>query len=76
MNEPINFMPLHEVVSFEDYDFNGRLEQQEKEILQPQLEALGYTNISWEPGDEDSFGPLVRVCKAYLDGKLIHLVYG
>jgi|SRR4051794_1475609 len=57
--------------SFKDY-VNG-----ERTILQPQLEARGYTDIKWYMGEYDSFGPLTRVCEAKSsNGERIYFIYG
>lgn len=53
---------LSDIVSFEGFSFadywNG-----EQNILKPQLEALGYTDIRFSTAEGDSFGPLIRVCR-------------
>lgn len=36
---------------------------EEVSILQPRLEALGFTVLSWFSGESDSFGPLVRCAR-------------
>jgi len=48
----------------------------EKDILQPRLEAKGYTNIIFSMGEYDSFGPLSRVVNARLNGERIKFIYG
>lgn len=74
---PIDFRDLTQVVSFKDFTYDHTYKIQEKTLLQPQLEAKGYTDCQWGPGETDSFGPLTRVCKARdQDGHLIHFVYG
>jgi len=69
---------LEHVISFKNFDYCGATYyNQEVEILQPQLEKLGYTEIKWLPGESDSFGPLSRVCRAFdKDGELHWFVYG
>lgn len=51
---------IEEILDFKDFSFadwyNG-----EKNILTPQLQKLGYSNIRWSMGEQDSFGPLSRV---------------
>jgi hypothetical protein len=54
---------LTKVISFEGFSFaNQTYAEQELKILQPRLEALGYTKIIWMMGESDSFGPLTRLC--------------
>lgn len=65
------------VISFDGFDYDSRTYyQQEKDILQPRLEALGYKKVTWSHGERDDFGPLIRKCDAYKDGKLVHFFYG
>lgn len=69
------FLDLMNFISFEGFDWKEYYKG-EKEILQPRLEALGFTNVKWSPGETDSFGPLSRVCKAKtLTGKAVSFVY-
>ena len=50
---------------------------EELEILQPRLVALGYTEVKWRMGDSDAFGPLTRVCVCWdAAGKFRKFVYG
>jgi hypothetical protein len=69
------WLELEDIISFEGFTFkdwrNGEIE-----ILQPQLIALGYIDIKWEMGEEDSFGPLTRTCHASKDGERYHFIYG
>jgi hypothetical protein len=71
---------LGEVISFAKFHFNvptSSIKRQEKEILEPQLAALGYTDITWWTKEEDSFGPLSRLCKAVdKNGDEVTFVYG
>ena len=47
---------LMELISFEGFECtSATYANQEKTLLQPQLEALGYTEIIWLPGESDSF---------------------
>lgn len=76
------YTSLITIIDFSGFDFlshggtNGYIEQ-EKTILQPRLEALGYSNISWLEGETDSFGPLTRRCKAVdRRGDTVWFVYG
>jgi hypothetical protein len=49
----------------------------EKEILEPQLAALGYKDMKWSTGERDSFGPLSRVCECMdSEGNTVKLIYG
>jgi hypothetical protein len=56
--------------SYADYR-NG-----EQKILKPALEKLGYYNIAFYMGEQDSFGPLSRVVFAYKDGVRFTFIYG
>jgi hypothetical protein len=69
---------LPDIISFREFDYSVAVYvNQELTILQPQLEKLGYTEIIWLPGEEDSFGPLSRVCRAFdEDGNLHWFYYG
>ena len=69
---------LMDLISFEGFHFaRATYRDQEIEILQPRLEALGYSEIKWYDGERDSFGPLIRKCSATdPDGKSVELFYG
>lgn len=69
---------IQDLISFKDFDFStATYRQQEIEILQPQLEAYGFTDINWYDGERDSFGPLTRMVSAvHPDGNLIEMFYG
>lgn len=73
------FENLYDFVAFDGFDFS-LYRKGELELLQPQLEAIGYYDIEWLPGETDSFGPLSRVCKAKIlkDGKIeiVWFMYG
>jgi hypothetical protein len=70
----INLMDL---ISFDGFGFDENYREQEKTILQPQLERLGYTDIQWGEGERDTWGPLTRTCRAYTrDGELTRFFYG
>ena len=69
------YKDLYEVISFEGFSF-ASWRQGESDVLQPRLEALGYTDIKWFMGEHDSFGPLTRICHAKKDGVLEKLTYG
>jgi hypothetical protein len=68
---------LMDFVSFDGFDFStSKYRRDELELLQPQLEALGYYDIEWLPGETDSWGPLTRVCKAkILKNGVIEIVW-
>lgn len=70
------YLELMDHIDFAGFDF-GSYAQHEIKLLQPQLEAVGYTRIRWMMGDYDSFGPLTRICRAINpDGKVVKFVYG
>jgi hypothetical protein len=49
----------------------------EKNILEPLLEAKGYTHVTFYMIEQDSFGPLIRGCAAIApDGKRVRFFYG
>jgi hypothetical protein len=58
------YIALESVIDFADFKYDHTYREQEGVLLVPQLEALGYTHITWQPGEYDSFGPLTRVCRA------------
>jgi hypothetical protein len=60
----LNRTPLGSVISLEGLKYGSGYRQEELDVLQPRLEALGYTEIEWGAGESDSFGPLTRVCQA------------
>jgi hypothetical protein len=72
------YRPLADVIPTHGLTFNQQTyRQEEREILQPRLEHIGYTQVYWQDGDRDSFGPLTRVCSA-IDpyGDRVYFVYG
>ena len=72
----ITYYSLQDLLSFSLFDFE-HYHRDEVEILQPQMEAMGYTDFEWSMGEYDSFGPLSRVCKATSrDGARMAFVYG
>ena len=73
-----NYEDLITLISFEGFEWDSKtFYQQERDLLQPRMEALGYTEIIWLQGETDSFGPLTRVCRAFdKDGELHWFVYG
>jgi hypothetical protein len=72
-----NYVQLWSVIDTTGLHFDGRYLEEERTILQPQLEKLGYYNIVWQEGETDSFSPLTRVCKAVNPaGEIVHFVYG
>ena len=78
MSSEEGYPDLTEVISFAGFSFaNATYHEQELKILQPRLEALGYTKIIWMMGEQDSFGPLTRLCSVISpDGKPITFMYG
>lgn len=55
----------------------GNYVEGEKHILQPQLEALGFSDIRWSNGEIDSFGPLTRKARMWTSlGEPVIFVYG
>jgi len=71
-----DYKDLYEYISFEGFHFADYYDG-EREILQPRLEALGYTDIKWSMGERDSFGPLTRVCRAVsVENKVTWFIYG
>lgn len=74
--ESVSYVDLTDVVNFEGFDWEKYYEG-ERDILQPQLEALGYIRFEWGMGEQDSFGPLSRMCKALnTEGKVAWFFYG
>lgn len=50
---------------------------EELNVLQPRLMALGYTEIVWSMGDRDSWGPITRICTARdAVGEIRSFIYG
>ncbi|MET0467097.1 MAG: hypothetical protein ABW007_28330 [Chitinophagaceae bacterium] len=74
------YQNLGDIISFAKFHFNvptSSIVRQEIEILEPQLVDLGFTDIVWEMGEEDSFGPLSRLCHTKNpDGKEVTFIYG
>lgn len=71
---------LGDIISFARFRFNvstSAILRQEKEILEPQLIDLGYTDFVWEMLEQDSFGPLSRLCHATnREGERVTFFYG
>ena len=70
---------LHELgIDMSQFSYNPRTYlEQEQTIIKPQLEALGYTNITFGDGERDSFGPLTRIVYTTgPDGYLQKFIYG
>jgi len=73
---PREYISLEDLISFQGFDYTQWLHGEEH-ILQPQLEAFGYTDIQWKQAEYDSFGPLTRTCKAKnSDGSAVWFIYG
>ena len=62
--------------SFSSTDLKNNYRTGEINILQPQLEKLGYKVIRWYDGERDSFGPLSRVALIEKDGIQYKYCYG
>jgi predicted translin family RNA/ssDNA-binding protein len=72
----VEYEEVPEEVSFEGFSFSEYYKD-EKEKLKPQLEKLGYMNISFVMGECDSFGPLSRIIYATdPNGNFHRFVYG
>jgi hypothetical protein len=74
----IIYRPLSDVIVLTGLHYSRETyREQERELLQPRLEAVGYVNIQWQDGERDSFGPLTRVCSATNSfGERVYFVYG
>jgi hypothetical protein len=73
----LEYYSLMDIIDFKEFRFDHTYREQEKELLQPQLEALGYNVIKWVPGEQDCFGPLTRLCQTSRgSGEHIWFVYG
>lgn len=79
MDEPnpaIEYVPLEDLLNFMGFNFEN-YRTDEVNVLQPQLEQLGYSDVTWQRGETDSFGPLTRVCRAKDgSGRVVWFVYG
>lgn len=72
----IKYIVLEDLLDFKDFEYTLWWVH-EKTILQPQLEDLGYTDVTWTRGETDSFGPLTRLCHARdQDGAQVWFIYG
>lgn len=59
----IIFEDLYKIISFEGFTFSRyNYIKEEQELLKPRLEELGFSEIEFEMGESDSFGPLSRFC--------------
>lgn len=72
---PTEYIDLGSVISFDGFD-HKTYALDELEILQPRLEAMGYREVSWFPGEMDCFGPLTRLCRAMKNLEAVWFVYG
>lgn len=73
----VEYEEFPDEVSFNGFGFTtATYRRDEVEVLQPQLEALGYNVVAWLPGETDSFGPLTRVCHAQKNGEDVWFIYG
>lgn len=76
MGTETEYQNLMDVISFDGFSF-GDYYNGERNILQPRLEELGYTEVSWFMGERDSFGPLSRICHATnMQGETKKFMYG
>lgn len=69
---------VKDLISFDGFNW-GRFEfpQSELNILQPQLENLGFTVTGWWTGEADSFGVLTRCATMYdANGTRVVFCYG
>jgi len=58
------------------FDF-GKYREGEDQILRPALERRGFSNVRFYMGEEDSFGPLSRMCAAKdPNGAEVRFYYG
>jgi len=60
--EMADFGRIGDHVSFEGFDFSN-WRNHERELLTPRLEKAGFSDIEFDYGDRDSFGPLTRVAR-------------
>ena len=69
---------LSNVISIDGLSWEpNRYLDEELNVLQPRLVALGYTEIRWSMGDHDSFGPLTRICTCRnAAGEVKAFIYG
>lgn len=76
--DPKTYINLMELISFDGFDFsNEGFLKSEQDIIKPQLEEMGFTNIFFRAGESDSFGPLTRVVQATtFQGKVVWFFYG
>lgn len=73
---PEDFECLQDAIRFDGFDYTHYY-RDEKLVLTPRLEALGFTDIEFSMGEVDSFGPLIRLCHATAaDGKRHKFFYG
>jgi hypothetical protein len=77
-NEDEYVEELDEKIRLSELSFSPfKYQAEEIRFLNPQLEELGYKDITWETGDGDSFGPLTRVARMTApDGKKVWWMYG
>ena len=73
-----SYPDLADIISFEGFSFeSSKYITEELEILQPRMEALGYKEIVFFPGEVDSFGPLTRLVMCINpDGNQVTFIYG
>lgn len=73
---PIDYHELRAVVSFDDFDY-GEYLRDERRVLQPQIEALGYRVQCWMDQPHNYLAhATARVCKCiYPDGSVRWFIY-
>lgn len=72
----MDYEDLYEVISFAGFDWN-KYRQGEEDILKVRLERKGFTGIVFKMGEQDSFGPLTRICLCFdSEGKRRRFIYG
>ena len=70
-----DFEDMPDSVSFDGFNFSDHYNG-ERDILQPQLENLGYTVVAWYDGDADGFGTLSRYAVCRKGGDTHRFMYG
>lgn len=74
---PTEYKNLAEVIDLGEFKYDETYREQEKNLLQPQLEKAGYTFVEWLDGERDCFGPLTRTCRAFDPyGRPVWFIYG
>ena len=67
---------LPTAVNLKDFNYTDYYKS-ERNIIEPQLKVLGYTDIRFSDGERDSFGPLTRIVSAKnVNGESVRFIYG